>query len=141
VRVGKLVCESRRGDIAPDADGSEGRRESRIGEWPACRAGRGCGKMATAVESCEVKCADVPRDVENATADRADEPRAATPRRQAELYRFRAADLLYYASSIAFFLADVATGEQRVATCIYTHTHTCTWHTRVRATRGVLRFS
>ncbi|XP_012058615.1 PREDICTED: uncharacterized protein LOC105621770 [Atta cephalotes] len=65
--------------------------------------------MAAAVESCEVKCADVPRDVENATADRADEPRAATPRRQAELYRFRAADLLYYASSVAFFLADVAT--------------------------------
>lgn len=72
--------------------------------------------MAAAVESCEVKCADIPRDVENATAERAGAPRAATPRRQAELYRFRATDLLYYASSVSFFFADVATGEQRVAT-------------------------
>ncbi|XP_011866864.1 PREDICTED: uncharacterized protein LOC105561469 [Vollenhovia emeryi] len=64
---------------------------------------------AAAVESCVVKCADVPRDVENATADRAGGPRAAAPRRQAELYRFRATDLVYYASLIAFFFADVAT--------------------------------
>ncbi|XP_028048631.2 uncharacterized protein LOC105833668 isoform X3 [Monomorium pharaonis] len=64
-----------------------------------------------AAESCVVKCADVPRDVENATAaDGAGEPRAATPRRQPELYRFRATDLLYYASSITFLFADVATG-------------------------------
>lgn len=67
---------------------------------------------AAAVESCEVKtvkCADIPRDIENATADGAAVPRAATPRRQAELYRFRAADLLYYASSVSLFFADVAT--------------------------------
>ncbi|XP_011168994.3 uncharacterized protein LOC105202265 isoform X3 [Solenopsis invicta] len=60
-------------------------------------------------ESCEVKRADVPRDVENATANGTGEPRAATPRRQPELYRFRATDLLYYASSASLFLADVAT--------------------------------
>lgn len=89
---------------------------------------------AAAVESCEVKtvkCADIPRDIENATADGAAVPRAATPRRQAELYRFRAADLLYYASSVSLFFADVATGEQRVPThSIHTHTHT---HVRRRA--------
>lgn len=108
------------------------------------RAGRGCGKMAAAAAaaaSCVVKCADVPRDVENATADRVVVLRAATPRRQPELYRFRATDLLYYASSVSFFFADVATGEQRVLhTRARTHTHTrdtaC-----VRATRGVPRFS
>jgi len=70
-----------------------------------------------AVESCVVKCADVPRGIDNATADRAGEAR-----RQAELYRFRATDLLYYASSVSFFFADVATGEQRVSR---THAHTC----------------
>ncbi|XP_011635353.1 uncharacterized protein LOC105425999 isoform X1 [Pogonomyrmex barbatus] len=67
--------------------------------------------MAAAVESSEVKCTDV----ENATADRAGAPRATTPRRQAELYRFRATDLLYYASSVSFFFADVATGASAVA--------------------------
>lgn len=86
-------------------------------------------------ESCEVKRADVPRDVENATANGTGEPRAATPRRQPELYRFRATDLLYYASSASLFLADVATGEQRVSrTRVHTHAHA-----RVRATRRVSR--
>lgn len=76
-----------------------------------------------AVESCVVKCADVPRDVETATADGADalRPRTAAPCRQAELYRFRATDLLYYASSVSFFVADAATGEQRV---LHIHAHT-----------------
>jgi len=128
---------SRFADIAiPRRARTDGRESAEDREWPLRRAGRGCGKMAAAVatESCEVKCADVPRDVENATTDRADAPRAATPRRQTELYRFRATDLLYYASSVSFFFADVATGEQRVS---YTHTHTCTRYARVRATRGV----
>lgn len=133
------MCEKRSRsadrDITSDADGFESVEDR---EWSALRAGRGCGKMAAAaaVESCLVKCADVPRDVENTTADGVVVPRAATPRRQAELYRFRATDLLYYASSVSFFFADVATGEQRV---LHTYTHTrdtaC-----VRATRGVPRF-
>lgn len=112
--------ECRTPDAAASADGFEG---VEVREWPARRAGRGCGKMA-AVESCVVKCAHVPRGIDNATADR-----AAEPRRQAELYRFRATDLLYYASSVSFFFADVATGEQRVSR-IHAHTYA------TRARRG-----
>lgn len=69
-----------------------------------------------AAESNEAKCDDVPCD-EN--TKKLDEPYATTPRRQFEQYQFRAGDLLYYALSVSFFIADVATGEQRV---YYTHT-------------------
>ncbi|EZA54855.1 hypothetical protein DMN91_006969 [Ooceraea biroi] len=59
-----------------------------------------------AAESSEARCDDVPCG-ENAR--RLDERYATTPRRQFEQYQFRAADLLYYALSVSFSIADVAT--------------------------------
>jgi len=66
--------------------------------------------MATA-ESNEAKCDDAPC-TEN--TKKLDESHVTTPRRQFEQYQFRTGDLLYYALSVSFFIADVATGEQRV---------------------------
>lgn len=89
----------------------------------ATRAGRrGCGKMAAA-ESNRARCADVPCGEDAMTTTKTPTPTPATekekvdavaPRRRLERYRFRIVDLLYYALSVSFFFADVATGEQRV---------------------------
>ncbi|XP_025271377.1 uncharacterized protein LOC105249101 isoform X2 [Camponotus floridanus] len=72
------------------------------------------GKMA-AVESNRTRSADVTcgEDAMTTTTtpttatEKAD---AAAPRRRLERYRFHIVDLLYYALSVSFFFADVATG-------------------------------
>ncbi|XP_072763604.1 uncharacterized protein [Anoplolepis gracilipes] len=73
-----------------------------------------------AAQSNRARCADVPRGEDamtttatttmtstTSTTEKAD---AAAPRRRLERYRFRIVDLLYYALSVSFFFADVATG-------------------------------
>lgn len=90
--------------------------EFRVRLAPGRRVTREGGKMAAA-ESNRARCAD-----EDAMATTTTTPTTATtekadvvaPRRRLERYRFRIVDLLYYALSVSFFFADVATGEQRV---------------------------
>lgn len=81
--------------------------------------------MAAAAESNRARCVDVPRGKDatpmtTTTTTTTEKEDATAPRRRLEYYRFRSADLLYYALSVSFFFADVATGEQRV---LPQHTH------------------